>query len=65
MNKQQSHFCYAARRGLSPWIAPLAIALVMIIGLETVALATQSSPEDSVVAYNSKCPGDKDDDCKD
>ena len=65
MNKQQSHSCYSARRVLSPWISPLAIALVMIIGLETVALAANSSPEDSVVVYNGKCPGDKDDDCKD
>ena len=65
MNQQQSHSFSAARRGLSPWISPLAIALVMIIGLETVALAAHSSPEDSVVVYNGKCPGDKDDDCKD
>lgn len=65
MNKQQSHPVYSARRALMPWIAPLAIALVMIIGLETVATAAHSSPADSVVAYNGKCPGDKDDDCKD
>jgi hypothetical protein len=37
----------------------------MIIGLEAVALATNSRPEDSAVVYNGKCPGDKDDDCKD
>jgi len=65
MNKQQSHFYDSARRGLSLLISPLAIALVMIIGLETVAMAVHSSPEDSVVVYNGKCPGDKDDDCKD
>ncbi|MEB3227370.1 MAG: hypothetical protein VKJ27_03220 [Synechocystis sp.] len=65
MNKPSSHSFSSARRGLSPWIAPLAIALVMIIGLEAVALATNSRPEDSAVVYNGKCPGDKDDDCKD
>ncbi len=65
MNKQQSHPVYSARRALMPWISPLAIALVMIIGLETVAAAAYSSPQDSVVVYNGKCPGDKDDDCKD
>ncbi|MEY2984078.1 MAG: hypothetical protein RLZZ568_695 [Cyanobacteriota bacterium] len=65
MKKQQSHSIYAARRVLSSWISPLAIALVMIIGLEVLALASTSSPEDSVVVYNGKCPGDRDDDCKD
>ncbi|WLT38778.1 hypothetical protein NON20_03095 [Synechocystis sp. B12] len=44
---------------------PLAIALVMIIGLETAATAAFSSLEEHTVVYNGKCPGDRDDDCRD
>jgi hypothetical protein len=43
----------------------LAIALLVIIGVETVATASVQYPTDSQAIHNSNCPKDKDDDCKD
>ncbi len=65
MKLQHSKPHNSVRRVLRSWAGPLAIALVVIIGLETVAMATSSSPGESTVVYNGKCPGDRDDDCKD
>jgi hypothetical protein len=55
----------SVRRALRSWAGPLAIALVVIIGLETAATAAFSSLEEHTVVYNGKCPGDRDDDCRD
>lgn len=55
----------SVRRALRLWASPLAIALVMVIGLETVATAAFSGSGENTVVYNGKCPGDRDDDCKD
>ncbi|MBE9204028.1 hypothetical protein IQE94_05895 [Synechocystis sp. PCC 7339] len=55
----------SVRRAVRSWASPLAIALVMIIGLETAATAAFSSLEEHTVVYNGKCPGDRDDDCRD
>ncbi|MBE9174338.1 hypothetical protein IQ225_01550 [Synechocystis salina LEGE 06155] len=55
----------SVRRAMRSWAGPLAIALVMIIGLETAATAAFSSLEEHTVVYNGKCPGDRDDDCRD
>ena len=63
MTQQRPHPSFSARRAMLPLLAPLAIALAIIIGWETIATAT-ASPADHVVVYNGKCPGDKDDDCK-
>lgn len=66
MKLQHSKPHNSVRRRLRSWASPLAIALVMIIGLETVATAAFASPEHSTAVYNNgKCPGDRDDDCKD
>ncbi len=46
-------------------VTSLAIALLVIIGVETVATAHVTSLTDSQTIYNGKCPKDKDDDCKD
>jgi hypothetical protein len=43
----------------------LAIALLVIIGVEAVATASVKYPTDSQTIYNGKCPKDSDDDCKD
>ncbi|MEB3121745.1 MAG: hypothetical protein VKL41_11045 [Snowella sp.] len=43
----------------------LAIALLVIIGVETVATASVQYPTDSQTIHNGKCPKDSDDDCKD
>ncbi|MEB3311015.1 MAG: hypothetical protein VKJ02_12340 [Snowella sp.] len=45
-------------------VTSLAIALLVIVGVETVATA-YATPTDSQTIYNGKCPKDKDDDCKD
>lgn len=64
MNQQRPHSSFSARRVMMPLLAPLAIALAIIIGWETMATAATANPADHVVAHNGKCPGDKDDDCK-
>lgn len=46
-------------------VTTLAIALLLLVGLEAAVGATSSGPDQSQVVYNGKCPGDKDDDCKD
>ncbi|BFM39104.1 hypothetical protein [Synechocystis sp. LKSZ1] len=46
-------------------VTPLAIALLLVLGLEATVWAASPHPQDSQVVYNGKCPGDKDDDCKD
>jgi hypothetical protein len=46
-------------------VASLAIALLCVLGVETLATAATYHPQDSQTVFNGKCPGDKDDDCKD
>jgi hypothetical protein len=46
-------------------VTSLAIALLLVVGIETLAKATTSYPQDTQTVYGGKCPGDKDDDCKD
>jgi hypothetical protein len=48
--------------------ATLALALVLWVGWEAAAqiqaYGAPANPQETQSAYNSKCPGDKDDDCK-
>ncbi len=46
-------------------VTSLAIALLLTLGIEAMVSAAPPSPQDSQTVYNGKCPGDKDDDCKD
>jgi len=46
-------------------VISVAIVWLLLCGLATVATATGPNPQESQTVYNSKCPGDKDDDCKD
>lgn len=46
-------------------VASLAIALLCVLGVETLVTAATYHPQDSQTVFNGKCPGDKDDDCKD
>ena len=43
----------------------LAIALLVIIGVQAVATASVQYPTDFQTIHNGKCPKDNDDDCKD
>jgi hypothetical protein len=49
-------------------LATLAFALILWVGWETLAqtraYGAPANPQEAQSAYNSKCPGDKDDDCK-
>ena len=47
-------------------VSPLVLALVMMAAFQPWVTASEShsSPEDSTVIYNGKCPGDRDDDCR-
>lgn len=49
-------------------LSTLACVLLVLIGWETLAqtqaYGAPSHPQEAQSAYNSKCPGDKDDDCK-
>jgi len=46
-------------------VTGLAIALLLVVGVESFATAAAYSAQDTQTVHNGKCPGDKDDDCKD
>ncbi|MEM8779586.1 MAG: hypothetical protein AAGF26_12090 [Cyanobacteria bacterium P01_G01_bin.49] len=41
----------------------LAIALLIVFGVETMAVASYNPISGSVIAYDKDCPGDDKDDC--
>lgn len=41
----------------------LAIALLIVFGVETMAIASSNPISDSVIVYDKECPGDDKDDC--
>ena len=41
----------------------LAITLLVVFGVETMAVASPNLISDSVIAYDKDCPGDDKDDC--